>query len=698
MIVFLLIFQLILSGCSPDGSFQASKSTEIIVTDPYITPDRTVVINPRPSKSVPKPSPHVLGALQISKASLQRAKDRSLLFTATATIKDSQHRVLWTRPIELEGYLDVDNNAKLYPVQGDAAGDYAVRARLLCMDSTTCDEAIIDIFVNDLNKKTHAAQIYALMEVIEEAPVQNDIQKSVPTLQAPKTGSAPSIPKAESPAPKSTPSPAKPTAPKADLAPHKPSTPSRVTGKDTTSSPPPSVMSESPAPIKAPVLKDEAPKITTAPDSKPKISAAPESPKIEAMSKPRPGFLSRLFFGEPSIDTPPEYDHTTPPPPNANKDEPSFFASLWPFGKKDETPNVAKNPEPIKAEPSAKPKPTEATKPVEKKEDSDLAKKIEADMKPEVTPSVTDSIRPRPRPEALDTSLTEDEDDNQEEEEDLDHGDEEDPSDEHGETEEERKSLYIGTLHVPSEELFETDRATRPDSSVRPRPRPAPSTDGMDDISRGSRPKDQVIGRTACETRSGKSCGFLERASDLTKFEQSGNFKVGNKERARYFGSYELVYLIDYIGKYYTKNPSFGTLSVNDLSLRGGGKVPNSSHNSHQNGLDADISYPFSTTAFRSYVSRGAATSSFKARETWAIFKALWATKYVDRIFVNPAIKVALCQEATRAGELNSYQELLRRIRPTAGHDKHFHLRIRCSDEQPRCYQMGPPAAGSGCR
>ena len=58
----------------------------------------------------------------------------------------------------------------------------------------------------------------------------------------------------------------------------------------------------------------------------------------------------------------------------------------------------------------------------------------------------------------------------------------------------------------------------------------------------------------------------------------------------------------------------------------------------------------------------------------------------VQRIFVNAAIKKALCREAT--GD----RSWLSKIRPWYGHDYHFHIRMACPPGAGDC--KGQPAAG----
>ena len=64
----------------------------------------------------------------------------------------------------------------------------------------------------------------------------------------------------------------------------------------------------------------------------------------------------------------------------------------------------------------------------------------------------------------------------------------------------------------------------------------------------------------------------------------------------------------------------------------------------------------------------------------------------VERIFVNPAIKKALCREAT--GD----RSWLSKIRPMYGHDYHFHIRITCPADATECKTQPPPLDDEGCK
>jgi penicillin-insensitive murein endopeptidase len=61
----------------------------------------------------------------------------------------------------------------------------------------------------------------------------------------------------------------------------------------------------------------------------------------------------------------------------------------------------------------------------------------------------------------------------------------------------------------------------------------------------------------------------------------------------------------------------------------------------------------------------------------------------VDRIFVHPTIKAALCRMPDRSW--------LHKIRPWYGHDEHFHVRLACPADSPDCTGQAPVPSGDGC-
>jgi penicillin-insensitive murein endopeptidase len=144
-------------------------------------------------------------------------------------------------------------------------------------------------------------------------------------------------------------------------------------------------------------------------------------------------------------------------------------------------------------------------------------------------------------------------------------------------------------------------------------------------------------------------------------------------------------------------------LLVGDISQPRGGPMI-TGHASHQVGLDADIWLtPMPdrklTRAEREELS---ATNMVRADlldvdpSAWtpghtALIKAASSEPAVARIFVNAAIKKALCREA------GSDRGWLRKVRPMFGHNYHFHVRLACPRGDAACDDQDTPPRGDGC-
>ena len=207
----------------------------------------------------------------------------------------------------------------------------------------------------------------------------------------------------------------------------------------------------------------------------------------------------------------------------------------------------------------------------------------------------------------------------------------------------------------------------------------------------GGPTRDQVIGLP--------NRGNMQHPSNLK--ELASGFLFVHPTRSRFWGSVEMMRVLNALSQKSLSLPRAGALWIGDISQKSGGHLANTGHRSHQNGLDADIAYPSpvkpARDGFINMVNGGKVSSNLLVPETWELFKAAYNAGSVDRIFVGPVVKRSLCNHARTTGEFVAYKELLRRLRPEPGHNDHFHLRIPCSPNQPRCRYQGPPPSGPGC-
>jgi penicillin-insensitive murein endopeptidase len=177
-------------------------------------------------------------------------------------------------------------------------------------------------------------------------------------------------------------------------------------------------------------------------------------------------------------------------------------------------------------------------------------------------------------------------------------------------------------------------------------------------------------------------------------------FIVVRPERHRQFGHPSLIAYLRKLAALARKD-QLGLLAVGDLGQPRGGPTP-SGHRSHQNGLDVDLWYGPPAKSFVPGKTPTPPAPSVvdmrtnKMLPAWnsrvaRLLEAAASTSAVDRIFVHPAVKRALCEDKARRGPW------LARLRPWWGHQDHFHVRLRCPEDSPDCTVPQPLPDGEGC-
>lgn len=198
-------------------------------------------------------------------------------------------------------------------------------------------------------------------------------------------------------------------------------------------------------------------------------------------------------------------------------------------------------------------------------------------------------------------------------------------------------------------------------------------------------------------------------AAGLVELPETGpTWQAMRLSRNRNWGHPVMIdYLIDLSET--ARDLGFGRgLYIGDISQPRGGPMT-SGHASHQIGLDADIwQLPPDrlnlTRAERESISSIPVRSADQRSVTrnWtsrhhALMKAAASDPRVDRIFVAAAVKIEMCKTATRAD-----RDWLQKIRPVAGHDTHFHVRLKCPRGARYCETQTPTVrelsnGGNGC-
>jgi penicillin-insensitive murein DD-endopeptidase len=180
-------------------------------------------------------------------------------------------------------------------------------------------------------------------------------------------------------------------------------------------------------------------------------------------------------------------------------------------------------------------------------------------------------------------------------------------------------------------------------------------------------------------------------------------WQVMRLSRNRNWGHPELVQFLERLANQAPKTGWRGLL-VGDMSQPRGGPM-RTGHASHQVGLDADIWLTPMPARELTRPEREEMSATMVVAEdrkdvdpnVWTpahvgVIKAAAKDPKVSRIFVNPAIKRALCRDAG-----SSDRAWLSKVRPWWGHDYHFHIRIHCPADSPECKDQEPAPASEGC-
>jgi penicillin-insensitive murein DD-endopeptidase len=180
-------------------------------------------------------------------------------------------------------------------------------------------------------------------------------------------------------------------------------------------------------------------------------------------------------------------------------------------------------------------------------------------------------------------------------------------------------------------------------------------------------------------------------------------WRVMPLSRNRNWGHPTLIRFLENLALEVRKAGIWNGLLIGDMSQLHGGQM-SSGHASHQIGLDADIwlrpmpnGEPTGDEREEMMSTNVVAHDRLDVDPTrWmprhgALIKAAALNAQVERIFVNPAIKKALCRETT--GD----RKWLHKVRPWWGHDYHFHVRLRCPAGSAECKPQDPPPPGDGC-
>jgi penicillin-insensitive murein endopeptidase len=180
------------------------------------------------------------------------------------------------------------------------------------------------------------------------------------------------------------------------------------------------------------------------------------------------------------------------------------------------------------------------------------------------------------------------------------------------------------------------------------------------------------------------------------------NWQVMRLSRNRNWGHPALIAFLQRFAPAAVEASGWPGILVGDMSQPRGGPML-TGHASHQIGLDVDIWLTPMPARELSRAEREEMSATNMVREDGLdVIPGLWTPSHlavvraaaedpaVQRIFVNAAIKRAMCRVA--AGE-----PWMRKVRPYYSHNYHFHVRLFCPRGAESCRDQDPTPTGDGC-
>ncbi|HEY8262965.1 MAG TPA: penicillin-insensitive murein endopeptidase [Methyloceanibacter sp.] len=180
------------------------------------------------------------------------------------------------------------------------------------------------------------------------------------------------------------------------------------------------------------------------------------------------------------------------------------------------------------------------------------------------------------------------------------------------------------------------------------------------------------------------------------------DWQVMRLSRNRNWGNPRLLDFLERLASDARALDGWPGLLVGDMSQPRGGPMI-TGHTSHQVGLDVDIWLTPMPDRILSPQEREDMTAASMLKDPFTVDPAVWtplhlklikrAASYpqVDRIFVHPAIKKKLCEDAGKD------RAWLGKVRPWWNHHYHFHVRLSCPPGAEGCENQKSVAGDDGC-
>jgi penicillin-insensitive murein endopeptidase len=180
------------------------------------------------------------------------------------------------------------------------------------------------------------------------------------------------------------------------------------------------------------------------------------------------------------------------------------------------------------------------------------------------------------------------------------------------------------------------------------------------------------------------------------------DWQVMRLSRNRNWGNPRLLDYMEQLASDARALDGWSGLLVGDMSQPRGGPMV-TGHTSHQVGLDVDIWLTPMPDRILTPEERENMTAVSMLKDPFTVDPAVWtplhlklikrAASYrqVERIFVHPAIKKKLCEDAGKD------RAWLGKVRPWWNHHYHFHVRLSCPPGAAGCDNQKPVLGDDGC-
>lgn len=235
-------------------------------------------------------------------------------------------------------------------------------------------------------------------------------------------------------------------------------------------------------------------------------------------------------------------------------------------------------------------------------------------------------------------------------------------------------------------------------------PKPLPPLENPDDPKLAAK---EIFGRkTTPVPLEARAIGFYAKgclAGAVALPINGKTWQVMRLSRNRNWGHPQLIELLEKLSGKVNRVARWPGLLVGDISQPRGGPML-TGHSSHQVGLDADIWLtPMPDRMLSREEREEMSATNVVAADKRDVDPAIWTRGHfevikaaaefsaVERIFVNAAIKKALCREA------KGDRAWLGKVRPYWGHNYHFHIRLECPKGVEGCQSQPEPGNDDGC-